>query len=163
MTAAAVTMGQVASENNASAANRLIARFWQSPFAISAASIITAELMLLVGKTYGGMDVSTDVIAALTFIAAGMLAAGTMPGWNCLKLDDTGLDQHAGLTHFHVDWSQVKSVSPVPGGLRISYVETEGNQPVVKRGFIQNRYAMNGDKFRRLIEEQWLEKSALTH
>ncbi|MEM9233049.1 MAG: hypothetical protein AAGA69_02280, partial [Pseudomonadota bacterium] len=78
-----------------------------------------------------------------------------------LKWDDKGLDQHAGLTHFHVDWGQVKSLSPAPGGLRISYVATEGNRPVVRRGFIQNRYAVSGTEFRKMIEQSWLEKAAL--
>ncbi|RFB05074.1 hypothetical protein [Parvularcula marina] len=162
MSSTSINIEDLPPETSAAMFNKLIARFWFSPFAISAATIVVAELMLLAGKVYGGMEVSGDVLAALTFLAAAMLVAGTMPGWNCLKWDDTGLDQHAGLTHFHVDWSQVKSVSPMPGGLRISYVDTDGARPVVKRGFIQNRYAMEGEKFRRLIEEQWLDKASLS-
>lgn len=146
-------------ENNRWA--ELNATFWKSPFAISAATTIVAEFMLLMSDNFGGSTISPDLYTAMTFLAASMFAAGTMPAWNRLRCDEEGLDQHAGLTHFHVDWSQVKSVTPVSDGVRISYVDTRKEKPVVRREFLQNRYDLDGDAFRRLIEQRWLENAVL--
>ena len=161
MTAATLNTPIMAGSTSQETFRELSAKFWQSPFAISSATIIVSELMLMMGHSFGGLEVSQDVFMALTFLAATMFTAGTLPAWNCLKLDAKGLDQHGGLTHFHVDWDQVKSVAAVPGGVRISYVDTVHDCPVFRQSFVQNRYDVSGNEFRRMIEELWLEQAKL--
>lgn len=139
----------------------LNADFWKSPFAVSAATIIVAQFMLFASTTYGDSQISGDIFAALTLIAAAMLVAGIAPSFNNIRCDHEGLEQHAGLMHFHVSWPQVKSVTPVPGGVRISFIEDSQDGPVVRRGVVQNRYDIDGNAFRRMIEKQWLEQAVL--
>lgn len=153
-----------ASENQAPTKTNwceVTATFWRSPFAVASLTTIVCELMLFTSVIYGNSQVSQDIFLALTTIASAMMVAGLMPAWNRLRCDNEGLDQHAGLTHFHVQWDQVKSVTPVPGGIRISYVDYRNDRPVVRRSFLQNRYDLDSQSFRRMIEKQWLENAVL--
>lgn len=135
---------------------RLNAHFWQSPFAICAATLVTAQFILLNGALLGGIKVSQDAMLALTVVAASMLAAGVMPAWNYLACDAAGLEQHAGLTRFRIAWEDVRTLTPVTGGIRISYLDRRPRgAPRLRRGIVQNRYNVDTEVLYRLLTHAW--------
>lgn len=143
---------------------RLHAHFWQSPFAMCAATIVTAQFILLNGALSGSLDISREAMLAFTLVAAAMLAAGVFPQWNYLAYDAEGLEQHAGLTRFHVAWEDVRAVNIVSGGVRISYLDRRPKgAPKVRSGVVQNRYNIDTAVLHRLLEFAWHRGAGIAH
>lgn len=135
---------------------RLHARFWQSPFALCAATIVTAQFMILSMATFDARDVPYDVLSSLTLVAVGMLAAGILPQWNYLALGRDRLVQQAGLVSTEIDWTLVKAVEAHPLGVTVRFIEARRRAgPIVRGARLFNRYGLAPADFQRMIEAGW--------
>jgi hypothetical protein len=147
---------QPASQNPPPPAERLQARFWQSPFALCAATIVTAQFMILSTATVDARAIPYDILSSLTLIAIGMLAAGILPQWNYLALGHDRLIQQAGLVSTEIDWTRIKSIESDPLGVKVRFVEIEdGGNAVVRVARLFNRYGLGPADFQRMIEAGW--------
>lgn len=135
---------------------RFNAHFWQSPFAVAAAVLLTTQAMLIVYTFYSGQQVEVGFAFSLILIAVMMLAAGVMPNWNYLEVSPEGFEQHAGLSRLSTSWKKVQNVRVFPNGVEIRHVN--GDKPgakKVKTVRLLNRYGMTVDEFGDLIESRW--------
>lgn len=141
---------------------RLYAHFWQSPFAVAAAMLLTTQAMLIVYTFYSGQDLQIGVAFPLILVAIMMLTAGVMPTWNFIRIDESGLEQHAGLTSLNTSWKKVQNVRVFPNWVEIRHVdgETPGKK-VVRTVRLLNRYGIGPNEFGDLIEQRWCKARGL--
>ncbi|WOI53881.1 hypothetical protein [Parvularcula sp. LCG005] len=135
---------------------RLQARFWQSPFALIAAIVVTSQIAIIAYGHAIGRAAPFDVMSMLTVISAMLLAAGIWPTWNFLQVDSRAIEQHAGLTGLKVSWRQVKSLVPSGHGVELVYVVDGHNGPVVRRAQVMNRYGLSAERFCDVMTQAWL-------
>ncbi|MEM6649654.1 MAG: hypothetical protein AAF603_05330 [Pseudomonadota bacterium] len=137
---------------------RLQARFWQSPFAVCAAAVVAAQVVITGYGLVSGKPIPVDVMSALTLLSVSMLSAGIWPTWNFLNLGKDGIEQQIGLTSVKVDWDHIKSVDAFDHGLEVRYVnQTNTGAQIVKAIQIPNRYGVTADRFADLMEAAWQE------
>ena len=130
------------------AGGRLQARFWRSPFTVATAAVVATQALLIGMTAAAGQSFPYEVGLSLTCLSSIMLAAGLWPDWNYLAIDETGLDQQAGLRSVRVSWSDVEAVRCGEGWARL---RVQGRDRTVF-----NRYGLSADEFARLIERAWL-------
>jgi hypothetical protein len=135
---------------------RLQARFWRSPFAVAAAAVLAAQILLIAAAAIKGATLSYEFTFSLTAVSATLLAAGIWPAWNYLIIDEDGIDQQAGLRTVKIAWPDIQQIRAFDGWAEIRVIEGRGERFAVKRVPIFNRYDLSADAFAELIEEAWL-------
>ncbi len=139
---------------------RLHVQFWQSPFAVTAAAVVTAQIAILIYAIIAGRAVPFDMLFSLTVVAITMLAAGIWPGWNFLELDPETIEQHSGLSCVKVDWSRVRSVDAYENRIELRFSEDTEKGPVIKSIDLPNRYGLTPEGFADLVEAAWRKSGA---
>lgn len=134
---------------------RLQARFWRSPFAVAAAAVLAAQLLLIAAAAMRGATLSYEITFSLTAVSATLLAAGIWPAWNYLAIDEDGIDQQAGLRTVRVAWPDIQQIRAFDGWAELRVIEGRGRRYAVRRVPIFNRYDLSADAFAELLEESW--------
>lgn len=136
--------------------SRLQAHFWQSPFAVSSALVVSAQMAILIYAAATGQAAPYKALTALTFLALVMLVAGVWPAWNYLAVGENGVEQQAGLTSLKVRWADVTNIDMFEQGLVLSTRapgDADTGEPIKVRLF--NRYGMGPEDFADKIERAW--------
>ncbi|WP_306251732.1 hypothetical protein [Parvularcula sp. IMCC14364] len=89
---------------------KLMAEFWRSPFAVAAAVVLTAQVMMMLYGGLTGRDMNFVMTMPMLLIAAIMLVTGVWPNWNYIELGPDGFEQHAGLTSTRTGWKKVQNI-----------------------------------------------------
>ena len=153
MTALATT---IALEGAPSTEDRHQARFWRSPFAVTAGAALFAQMSVLALAGLSGRELPFEIMFCLTCVSGMVLAAGIWPSWNYLRVSAEGLDQQAGLRSVVLDWSQVQSVRGFDGWAELRVVTGRDGARKVRTVPIFDRYGLGAEAFLELIETPWL-------
>ncbi|MGV6801627.1 MAG: hypothetical protein ACWA5L_06875 [bacterium] len=135
---------------------KLLAKFWQSPFAVAAAVLLTTQAMLIVYTFFSGRPVHIEFAFPLIAIAVMMLVAGVFPTWNFISLSKEGFEQHAGLSTVKTNWKKVQNVRVFRNWVEVRHVDGEQmGKKKVRTARLLNRYGISPDEFGDLIETRW--------
>lgn len=132
------------------------AMFWRSPFAVSAAVVLSTQLSMIALAGAAGEQLY-DAALPLTGLSATLLAAGVWPGWNYVRISEDGIDQQAGLRSLKVAWRDVQHVRVFDGWVELRVVTgAEPGRKKVRTRRVFNRYDVPSAAFGEAIEAAWL-------
>ncbi|MCI5046767.1 MAG: hypothetical protein MRY59_04630 [Aquisalinus sp.] len=135
---------------------KLMAEFWRSPFAVAAAVVLTAQVMMMLYGALTGRDMNFVMTMPMLLIAAMMLVTGVWPGWNYIRLGPDGFEQHAGLTSNTTGWGKVQNIRIFSNWVEIRHVDgNEPGQKKVRTIRLLNRYGLPAHEFGDLVERYW--------
>ncbi|MBB4657662.1 hypothetical protein [Parvularcula dongshanensis] len=153
MTTAVLPAGAVAAEARP---DHYEARFWRSPFALTAAAVVSAQGLLMVLAAIHDRPFPFEFAFSLTVLALTFLMAGVWPNWNYLRVTPEGVDQQAGLRSFVASWSQVQNIRVFEGWVELRVVTgVRTGERRVRTVRLFNRYALSSEEFGDLVERHW--------
>ena len=135
---------------------QLEAQFWRSPFAVAAAIVLSTQSALLAFSMVTGQPANVFVGLPFVFVGMMLLVVGIWPRWNYLRVDEKGLEQHAGLTGLQKDWKKVQNIRIYNGWVEIRHVDgSKPGEKKVRTARLLNRYGLSSDAFGDMIELRW--------
>lgn len=142
-------------------AARLTPHFWQSPFPIAAATMVTSQAIIYSMAFTEGKALPFEVLWPLTMASVLVMVAGLWPDWNYVAINKGHLEQHAGLSCFRIPWHAIKTIAPTLSGVDVRYVREDGTgQAKLARAQVFNRYGIPVSDLYEMIDQAWHENTA---
>jgi len=141
--------------------SRLTPHFWQSPFPIAAATMVTSQAIIYSMAFAEGKVLPFELLWPLSIASILVMVAGLWPDWNYVAIDKDHLEQHAGLSCFRIPWHAIKTITPTLSGVDVRYVQIDGaGQPKLARVQVFNRYGVPVSDLHEMIDRAWHENTA---